>query len=513
LKSVPSLAIAAMAMVAFASTPDASGNLIRSGGVLGQTADYQLQGDPGEVFILAPSLSQGPTSLLLVDPRDPRLLGVGMDLVKFWSAGVLDGSGNGSVSYPLPPSASLSGIAFFAQFVTLPGTATVVDDISNVTSFRLGLAGKVINTVGNRIKPIDGHTSTNLSDGRILLAGGLELVTPTSGYVLDLFEIFDPQTQTFAQIPGVMQHPRASHSATLMSDGRVMLLGGMNEVGVIVGTGDIFDPATGVNTPIAVMSSPRATHTATLLADGRVFVAGGFALLDPNDPTSSLTSTLSTTEIYDPATNRWQAGPGLSKQLTGHTASLLSNGQVLIAGGIEITMIFGQVLPSITANCSRFDPQSNQLVATAPMPQAATMHAQVTLPNGNALVVGGADLNFISYQILTNCQVYNAGSNSWSSAGNLQFPRAYPGVAVAGSKIVAVGGIAAIDSFSGALTSEPSVESAPLSASGWTSPGNLILTRPIPLVSAFDGGQRVLITGGPDSTGTALDQTGEVFIP
>ena len=125
--------------------------LTRINGVLGTTVDYQIDGDPFEVYALVPSLSPGPTPLALVDPTDPRLLGVGLDLLSVMKIGVLNGAGLANASYALPGGPSLQGTPLYAQFVTLPGTTFFVDEVSNVTSFRLGEQGQSTYTVGPMI--------------------------------------------------------------------------------------------------------------------------------------------------------------------------------------------------------------------------------------------------------------------------------------------------------------------------------------------------------------------------
>ena len=278
--------------------------LVRSGGALGDVVTYDLSGDPGEACVLIPSLSSGPTALALVDPLDPRVLEVGLDLQPLWFIGALDGLGQVSQSYPLPGVPGLRGLPLFAQALTLPGASTLVDDVSNATGFALSGAGQSVNTVGDRTGPIDGHTATLLDDGRVALAGGVELVTSTTGVALDSFELFDPQTQTFSQAGGQMQHPRSAHVTVRLNDGRLLMVGGVDGNGDVVGTGDVWDPATQTAAPIPSMSSPRLLFTATSLDDGRVFVAGGLSLFDELDQFGTLNSALNTTEVYDPATNK-----------------------------------------------------------------------------------------------------------------------------------------------------------------------------------------------------------------
>ena len=493
--------------------PKAGLALFRSGGLLGSSVTYDLSGDPAEVYLLIPSLSSGPTPLSIVDPLDPRVLEVGLDLQAIWSIGLLDFSGQASETYPIPNSAGLRGLPLFAQALTFPGSPSVIDDLSNATGFALAAVGQSVNTVGDRTGAVDGHTATLLDDGRVVLAGGVEQLSPATAVTLDRFELFDPQTQTFALAGGLMQHPRSSHAAVKLKDGRLLLLGGLDDNGDVVATGDVWDPVTEVAAPIAPMSSPRILFSATVLGDGRVFVAGGLSLLDELDQFGTLNSALMTTETYDPAANSWQAGPSLPTKLVGHNASLLGNGQALITGGTEVTTLFGLPLPTITTACRRFNPATGSFLATAPLPGPRSDHAQVTLPDGRALVAGGQTIAGIALLILNTTARYDVATNTWQPGGSLNVQRILPQLVVAQSSLVVLGGISQLDTVTGAATPETSIEVAPLSAASWTVQGAFLLPRPGAVSVPVDGGERVLTTGVGDNASMVPDRTAEVYAP
>jgi RHS repeat-associated protein len=160
-----------------------------------------------------------------------------------------------------------------------------------------------------------GQSATRLPDGRWLLAGG-EGATGTA-------VLWDPSTRTATPTTGSLQAPRAWHSATLLADGTVLLLGGRHE-GTLVETPEIFDPGTGRFTWMPMMgATPRASHTATLLTDGRVLVAGGSA----GGPIALPTELWDT----DARTVTPVGSEGLAR--SGHTATLLADGRVVAAGG------------------------------------------------------------------------------------------------------------------------------------------------------------------------------------
>lgn len=117
------------------------------------------------------------------------------------------------------------------------------------------------------------HTATLLKDGRILLTGGY---SSTQGKTLASAEIYDPATGTFTLLSSPMSDTRMDHTATLLNDGRVLIVGGWSSVkGRTVASADLYDPATNAFTPAAPLPVSRHEHTATLLPDGTVLVTGG----------------------------------------------------------------------------------------------------------------------------------------------------------------------------------------------------------------------------------------------
>lgn len=493
-----------------------SANLTRVGGVLGTSVTYNLQGDPGQVYFLVPSLTTGPVPLAIIDPLDSRVLDVGLDLSTVWKSGFLNGAGQASANYGLPNDATLHGVPLYAQFVTLPGAGLLVDEISNRASFMLGQPQKSTYTVGAQPGSLDGHGQSLLDDGRVLLSGGSSDVGGVSVMQAG-FRLFDPQTQGFAATTGAMQHPRSGHASVKLADGRVMLIGGGNSAGTIVSSCDIWDPATGLSTPAASMSTPRGQHTATLLPDGRVYVAGGLAVLNTADILATLNSAQASTEIYNPATNTWSAGPNMPKPRVGHTATLLGNGQVLLVGGIELTNLIIVLVPDFSSDCRRYNPATNTLSSAAAIPGARGLHAATRLSNGNVAVAGGVDGDpvLLTFTVLSTVRTYNPSTNAWTSVADMANPRVYPVLHAAGGKLVALGGLSTFDIATTSGTPVLAIESAPESGAAWSAAGSMNLARPLCLSTLIEGGLRVLTTGSGDngSGGAVPDTTAEIYIP
>ncbi|MDP9374407.1 MAG: hypothetical protein M3Q65_18545 [Chloroflexota bacterium] len=164
-----------------------------------------------------------------------------------------------------------------------------------------------------------GHTATPLSAGPVLVVSGEARAT-----------LYDPATRRWRTTEG-MTAERLNHTATLLADGRVLVGGGFTTSPGprTFDTTELYDPATGRWRPTGAMLGARSWHTATLLPDGRVLVVGGYGPISPSGTHGSFASA----EIYDPALGRWQQAASLHTARHGHTATLLGSGQVLVLGG------------------------------------------------------------------------------------------------------------------------------------------------------------------------------------
>lgn len=216
-----------------------------------------------------------------------------------------------------------------------------------------------------------GHTATVLLDGRVLITGGQAIDTLKSAEVFDAQDViffqpsFNPENGIFRVLLRALSIPRWNHTATLLPDGKILLVGGQNETGYLTSV-EIFDPTTEtfsrlINTQL---STPRAGHTATLLPDGRVLVLGG----------QNSSGYLASAEVYAPATQRFSDAQlsNLNTQLmtprAHHTATLLTGGKMLITGGKGPAGIFsaGEIFGPLPK-----DTTAPSVVAVAPPDQTS----------------------------------------------------------------------------------------------------------------------------------------------
>jgi hypothetical protein len=223
-----------------------------------------------------------------------------------------------------------------------------------------------------------GLAATRLADGRVLISGGGFKSdgrgSPFGDWGLRKCEIFDPATNTFAQT-GDLVEGRMSHTATLLRDGRVLVAGGktLNIGGFHVyesptDTAEIYDH--GTFTLLGKTLSRRNGHTATLLPNGNVLIAGGKGATIP-------------AEVFDAATSSFFPAPPMRVPRYGHTSTLLDDGTVLISGGND------QGGFPVTET-EIYDPIVNAFRGAGALPVPRTQHAAAKLSDGRVLIVGGA---------------------------------------------------------------------------------------------------------------------------
>jgi MBG domain (YGX type)/Kelch motif len=224
---------------------------------------------------------------------------------------------------------------------------------------------------------------------------------------------------SFGQIVGTAQLnvERRGHTATLLEDGKVLIVGGDNQNGM-VSQAELLDPVSQTPSLAATSIVARTDHTAIRLADARVLVIGG------RDQSGVLTST----EIYDPMTATFIAGPSLTTPRSGHTSTVLSDGKILIAGG------------DVSGSAELYNPatQSFSLIA-ANMMAARKFHSAILTSSGQVLIVGGVNGQ---NTVLNTAEVFDPSSQSfYLPHTDMQTPRALATLKLlADGKVQIIGG-------------------------------------------------------------------------
>jgi len=291
----------------------------------------------------------------------------------------------------------------------------------------------------------ESHTATLLLTGKVLITGGNEF----DGYPTWLLpsvtaELYDPGTGTFART-GSMAVGRSGHTASLLADGRVLVVGGSTNVGsgtatttVTLASAEIYDPGTGTFATAGNMASPRTGHTATVLPSGKVLITGG-----QNDQTAQ-----ATTELYDPQTNSFTATGSMAAPRTGHSATLLINGKVLVAGGAPIKALYPgsigiTVVPLTTAEL--YDPLTGQFIAAESMTTGRIGHTATLLPNGTILIAGGFNeysLTILGYESYNSVEIYDPAAGSFISTTPMSIGRFWhTATLLANGAVLVTGGI------------------------------------------------------------------------
>ena len=249
------------------------------------------------------------------------------------------------------------------------------------------------------------HTATVLRDGRVLVTGGSD----GPHHALASAELYDPKTGTFSPT-GSMKTARSFHTATLLADGRVLVTGGsavgwLASPGDFLATAEVYDPTTGRFSPTGSMTGERVFHTATLLADRRVLVTGG-----AYRPATDTTYSLASAELYDPKTGTFSPTGSMADLRTFHEATLLADGRVLVTGGDADGWTYSG---SYLASAEIYDPKTGVFTSTGPMADTITSHTATLLPDGRVLVAGGFD----GKADLATTELYDPRTGTFSLSG------------------------------------------------------------------------------------------------
>lgn len=383
---------------------------------------------PFELMMIVPSTSPGPTPIGLFDPADPRSLSIGIDLLGFAWPVLADFNLVASQQVSFVASPVLIGQALFFQAVTFQWQPTILDRISNGSVARFGNAGQFEDRSVFMYEQRAFSTALQLPDSTSLIVGGArgqllaQIATATT-------EIYDPITDSFSYGP-VMTSARSMHTMTELQNGTFLISGGVDVSNNPQTSCEIYDPVANTFTMIASMNTPRMGHTATVLANGNVFITGGLEALTVT-PTQleAIHDAVDSTEIYDPVANTWTVGPVMSDPRASHLALERPDGKILLAGGIswDSNWLFGWV-PAVRSSCDLYDPVTNTMSAGPGMSTARALAGAVEMAPGRWLVAGGMDgISIIPLNLgnaVATAEIYDSQTNTWTTVGSLASARA-----------------------------------------------------------------------------------------
>ena len=262
-----------------------------------------------------------------------------------------------------------------------------------------------------------GFSATLLQNGKVLVEGG---ASNTVG-ALNTAELYDPATGTWS-MTGKMKEGRQQHSAVLLSDGRVLVSGGNIDrtpcTDVCVNTiteSELYDPSTGQWKVVGEMTIARSFFTTDLLPTGKAIAVGGRVHTGPDYFDYHA---IAWADLYDPATRKWSATGTMSISREDHSTSLLSNGQVLMMGGT--TVDFNGIT---VASAELYDSTTGAWTTTGSMLQGRERFTATLLQNGQVLVAGGDYYDGINGGFLSECELYDPGLGTWSATGSMATPR------------------------------------------------------------------------------------------
>jgi hypothetical protein len=306
-----------------------------------------------------------------------------------------------------------------------------------------------------------GYTATLLSNGKVLVAGGF---VPGTGPLASA-ELFDPATGTFSAT-GSMGIARSSHTASLLKDGRVLVAGGTDS-NVDFATAELYDPNTGKFTPTGSMGTGRSGHTATLLLDNKVLILGSDG----------------SAELYDPGAGTFLGTGGLSAARQSYAVTLLADGKVLVTGGSDASS-------NPLATAYLYDPAAGAFAATGSMTSKRLGPTVSLLNTGKVLVAGGTDA---SGNPVVIGELYDPNAGTFATTGGMTTARIHHTATLLndGTVLFAGGDTLSGNTFIG-------VSSAELfdPASGTFSPtGSMGMNRTFHTATLLNDG-KVLVMGG-----------------
>ncbi len=252
------------------------------------------------------------------------------------------------------------------------------------------------------------HTATLLTNGKVLVVGGISVINPCCT-TTDSAQLYDPGTGQWSA-SGSLATPRANHIAVRLASGKVLIASGNGSpFSSILASAEIYDPATGTFAAAGNLGIARQSPRATLLSDGRVLVTGGLVVVN------GAAVFTNTAEVYDPTTNVWSPTTPMNAGRVLHSVTLLTNGKVLAAGGSEAAFN-----PLLQRTAEIYDPATNGWTLTGDLTTPRITHSTALLPGGKVLVTGGGTTG---NSIIGGAELYDPATGQWTATGSMKSAR------------------------------------------------------------------------------------------
>jgi hypothetical protein len=436
-------------------------------------------------FAVTPAATISPTAVAL-GPKQAQqfeaiLNGTKADATWAIEEGEIGGSITSTGLYTVP-----------AHVGTFHVIATFVGDPSKSAAATVSVFASGFTETASMSEPRSGHTATLLADGRVLIVGGGVADSDDASA-----ELFDPSKGTFAPV-GSMTTPRFGATATLLSTGKVLITGGFgpgtSELPRL-NTAELYDPSIGTFSKTGSMAVPRVLHTATLLNNGKVLVAGG------TDSSGGGGAAVPSAELYDPASGTFSFTGSMLTDRAQHTATLLPSGEVLIAGGWNGHRVDAADDPPWDPLFAElFDPSNGTFRSTGSMSTTRIGHKAVRLSDGKVLMLGGIPIPQNIHEQPPSpayAELYDTETGAFSPLTNISLQQSgYTATLLTNGQVLITGGAEANTAV--ASSELVDVKNGVLAATG-----SLVTPRKGHVATLLNDG-RVLITGGTGSNGSSL---------
>jgi hypothetical protein len=432
-----------------------------------------------QILPAAPSVIPSADVLGPNGTRQFAVMGFDNESAVSWS--VAEGSAGGTIT---------------SGFYTAPAEKGTFHVIASAVSDPTVSATATVTVVGSGFTPSGdmhvartGHTATLLRDGKVLVVGGAWD---------DTAELFDPTSAAFS-FAGSLVTGRSRASATLLSDGRVLIAGGLgltagpNGSLPVLDTAELYDPSTGKFSATGNLQQARWNHVATLLNDGHVLITGG---------SKDAMCFTASAELFDPATGMFSLAGLMLSERDGHTATLLATGEVLIVGGANgCAPDSADDPPWDPLFAELYEPKSRGFQGGGNMSTTRIRHAAIRLGDGRVLVLGGIPTLQNIHEQPPNpsyAELYDPVLHTFSPVADITILQAgYTATLLNSGMLLIAGGanstgkpiadVQLLDPGSGALSST----------------GNLGYARVGHTATLLQDG-RVLVAGGTDANGKTL---------